>query len=438
MTAPTADVVVVGGGPAGSAAAIDLAATGRDVLVIDKASFPRDKCCGDGLTTGALRRLERLGLDPSVIPSWQRVDDVVVRSVSGRVVRFPLPRGRGIYGAVAKRSELDHALLEVARRAGARVEERVAFRGARPTDGGVIVDTDALGPIRARYVVAADGMWSAVRKAVLPHDEPGYLGEWHAFRQYRRGASSAGRDLWVFFEEDLRPGYAWSFPLPNGEVNVGLGILRRPGEPTRDLGRRFRDVLERPHVAGVVGDATASGAPKAWPIPARIERTALSAAGGRVLFVGDAARATDPMTGEGIGQALETAAVAVECLARAGPSDSLRAAELYEGEIARTIAVDNRIARWLSEHGLTHRKGIRAALRVAGSTAWTRSMFARWLFEDEPRAVLATPARWHRDLFNRPGAYASDVAVSGPESSTGRCSVTGIRDVTPPRRQERD
>ncbi|HVE93736.1 MAG TPA: NAD(P)/FAD-dependent oxidoreductase [Acidimicrobiales bacterium] len=426
MTSHTADVVVVGGGPAGSAAAIDLATAGRDVVLIDKASFPRDKCCGDGLTTGALRRLERLGLQPAAVPSWQRVDDVVVRSVSGRVVRFPLPRGRGTYGAVAKRSELDHALLETARRSGVRVEERVAFCGARPIGGGVLVDTDAIGPIAARYVVAADGMWSAVRKAVLPHDEPGYLGEWHAFRQYRRTAGPDGRDLWVFFEEDLRPGYAWSFPLPNNEVNVGLGVLRRPGEPTRDLGRRFREVLTRSHIAAVLGDTSEAATPKAWPIPARIQRTALTAADGRVLFVGDAARSTDPMTGEGIGQALETAAMAAECIGRAGPFDARSAAARYEAEIGRTMAVDNRLAEWLSLHGLAHRKGIRAALRVAGSTPWTRSMFARWLFEDEPRAVLATPSRWHRHLFARPGAFAEHVAVSNRETSTWRCDVAEV------------
>ena len=93
-------VVIVGAGPAGSSAAIVLARGGADVVVIDKATFPRDKCCGDGLTTGALRRLETLGLDPSTLPSWQKVDDVVVRSVSGRVVTFPMPRGRGTYAAV--------------------------------------------------------------------------------------------------------------------------------------------------------------------------------------------------------------------------------------------------------------------------------------------------------------------------------------------------
>src|SRR5689334_7514260 len=104
-------VVVVGAGPAGSAAAITLARGGATVTVIDKATFPRDKCCGDGLTTGALRRLEHLGLDPATMPSWQVVDDVVVRSVSCRTQTFPLPRGRGQYAAVVRRTELDAALV---------------------------------------------------------------------------------------------------------------------------------------------------------------------------------------------------------------------------------------------------------------------------------------------------------------------------------------
>src|SRR5947207_9287591 len=96
----TADVAVVGGGPAGAAAAITLARAGRDVVLVDKARFPRDKCCGDGLTAGALRRLEALGLRPDAVPSWQPVEDVWIRSPSGRTVRFGLPRSQGTFAAV--------------------------------------------------------------------------------------------------------------------------------------------------------------------------------------------------------------------------------------------------------------------------------------------------------------------------------------------------
>src|SRR5437773_9820569 len=117
------DIVVVGAGPAGVSTAIHLARAGREVLLIDKATFPRDKCCGDGLTTGALRQLENLGLDPSLVPSWQTVEDVLVRSPSGREVVFPLPRGAGTYAAVARRIDLDAALVDLARAAGVKVAD---------------------------------------------------------------------------------------------------------------------------------------------------------------------------------------------------------------------------------------------------------------------------------------------------------------------------
>ena len=247
---PGKRIVIVGAGPAGAAAAIVAARDGADVVVLDKATFPRDKCCGDGLTTGALRRLESLGLDPSTLPSWQQVDDVIVRSVSGRVTTFPMPRGRGTYAAVVRRTELDAALVALARAAGADVREGVAVTNVERTDDGVAVTVDSGDRFEADYVIAADGVWSTVRKLT--------------------GASDESRDLWVLFEEDLRPGYAWSFPLADGTVNVGIGILRQPGEPTKELGRKFRDVLERPQFVDVIGGDSIEEAPaKAWPIPAR-------------------------------------------------------------------------------------------------------------------------------------------------------------------------
>ncbi|HEY8545462.1 MAG TPA: FAD-dependent monooxygenase, partial [Acidimicrobiales bacterium] len=166
MTAGTVDtsVVVVGAGPAGTAAATRLARSGFAVTVVDKARFPRDKCCGDGLTTGALRLLEELGLDPAAVPSWQRVDDVVVRSPSGREVTFPMPRGAGTYAAVSRRIDLDAALVDVARSAGAKVLDGHACTGVTEHADRVEVEVADFGTLTAGWVVAADGMWSPVRK----------------------------------------------------------------------------------------------------------------------------------------------------------------------------------------------------------------------------------------------------------------------------------
>lgn len=411
MSTRTADVAVVGGGPAGSAAAIALARAGRSVVLVDKARFPRDKCCGDGLTTGALRRLEGLGVRPEAVASWFPVHDVHVRGPAGHEVTFPLPRGRGLFAAVARRADLDAALLDVAREAGVDVHDGCALRSAAVGAGGdsVVLDVDGLGPVRARYAVGADGMWSRLRKSLDPGDDAGgaYLGEWHAFRQYFTAVSdSAANQLWVWFEPDLLPGYAWSFPLGDGRANVGFGVRRGAGVSVQAMKRQWADLLARPHVRAALGDHAEPEAPhKAWPIPARVQRTSLSAAGGRALFVGDAARATDPMTGEGIGQALETGILAAESILGAGALAPARAASAYRSAVTAGLAVDNRLAGRLSEMGIAHRRGLRATLRVAGANAWTRRNFARWLFEDYPRAVVATPHRWRRGLFTGAGAY---------------------------------
>ena len=190
------DLAIVGGGPAGSAAAVTAARAGASVLVVDKASFPRDKCCGDGLTTLALRLGEELGLDPGAIAGWQVVDGAVLHGPSGRTVRFPLPRGDGQYAVVVPRREYDAALLDLAQRAGANVRVGHAMVEIKVDAKGATLAVDGMGEVRATTVVAADGMWSPTRRLLRLADE-GYRGEWHAFRQYvadvrRRPTSTSG------------------------------------------------------------------------------------------------------------------------------------------------------------------------------------------------------------------------------------------------------
>jgi len=402
-----ADVVVIGGGPAGSAAAIELAHAGRDVTLVDRARFPRDKVCGDGITTGALRLLEDLGLQPRRVASWQRVDDVVVRGPAGPEVTFPLPRGGGTYAAVARRADLDTALLDEARVAGVKVLDGHACVGAREHDDRVAIGVEGVGEVTAAYAVAADGMWSPTRKH-LGLAAPGYRGDWHAFRQYFGGVGPrAARDLFVWFEPDLLPGYAWSFPLPGGRANVGFGIVRGERvERVQDMAGIWRDLLDRPHIRGVLGEGAEPEAPhRAWPIPARIDEAVLT--GRRTLFVGDAAAASDRLTGEGIGQALLSGILAAEAIASGdgtrGEAPGVVTAR-YRRAVRRALVADHRMSMLLIR-AVRHRRGVRAGLRLAGATDWTRRNFARWLFEDYPRAVLATPRRWRRDMLSGPGAY---------------------------------
>lgn len=418
MTSTTApllvDALIVGAGPAGAAAATTLARAGKRVAIVDKATFPRDKCCGDGLTTLALRELENLGVQPASIPNWQTVTEVVLRSPSGRQVTMPLPVD-GIAAATTPRRELDLALIRHAQSAGATVIEGRALATITPAADGVTITlapdgrgTDeesheahprwAGDEIRAQYVVAADGMWSPTRKLLgLAND--GYRGEWHAFRQYARNLTGpAARQLIVWFEPDLLPGYAWSFPLPGGRANIGFGVLRDGERRIQDMAALWRDLLARPHIAGALGDGfELEDRHTAWPIPCAITDATL--ANGRVLFVGDAARAGDVMTGEGIGQALVTGRLAAQAILAGGTAEQV--AQRYTREVRHDLFADHRMSSALNKL-LAKSWAARGAIRVVGISGWTRRNFARWMFEDEPRAVLATPRRWHRRILRQP------------------------------------
>ncbi len=410
-TSRDADVLVVGAGPAGTAAARVLAAAGRSVIVIDKATFPRDKCCGDGLTTLALRELETLGFNPASVPSWTEVDAAWLRSPSGREVRVPLV-GAGQFAAVTPRVELDNALVEHARAAGATILDGHALTSIRDDahHESITVEVAGVGTIRARYVIAADGMWSPVRKE-LGLGEAGYLGEWHGFRQYATNVTGpASERLYVWFDEDLVPGYAWSFPLPDGRANVGFGLLRDGTRKVQDMKSIWPDLLQRPHIRQALGpDAEMEGRHTAWPIPARIDSATLSH--GRVLFVGDAACATDALTGEGIGQALLTGRLAAEAIIAVGALDPIGVVQRYEHAVEHHLLADHRMSVVLSRI-LAKSWGARGAVRVVGINDWTRRHFARWMFEDEPRAIALTPSRWHRRVFRRDGAFAGNRSAS--------------------------
>jgi flavin-dependent dehydrogenase len=154
--------------------------------------------------------------------------------------------------------------------------------------------------------------------------------------------SDAARDIWVWFEPDVLPGYAWSFPLPNGGANVGFGIVRQDDTPVGRMKQLWPELLARPQIRDVLGPTAAPEAPhRAWPIPARVDRVRLSA--GRALFVGDAAAATDPMTGEGIAQALVTGRLAADAIIRIGTTRPAEVARDYEAAVRRELFAVHRM-----------------------------------------------------------------------------------------------
>ncbi len=279
-------MLVVGAGPAGAAAAIEGRRLGLDVLVVDKARFPRDKTCGDGLTAGALRGLEALGLDVRKLPSYASVTETVLVSPSGREVLLPLPDD-GEYAGVVPRAELDAALVERARDEGVTVREGVGVTHVAANADAVDVELDDGTSVCAQWAIAADGHYSPVRRML---DVAGSrastsdLGTWHAFRQYFRGVDD-GR-MWVLFDPELLPGYAWVFPVGGGRANVGFGVLRdtRTGVRTgKQLAAQWRQVVNGSKLREILGPrAEADGAHRALAHP-RVVRSRAARAWSRAV-----------------------------------------------------------------------------------------------------------------------------------------------------------
>src|SRR6185312_767093 len=262
----------------------------------------------------------------------------------------PLPDD-GAYAGVVPRIELDAALVDHARARDVELREHAAVT-ALEDDGGDYRVTLADGSaVHARWLVAADGHYSPTRKLLDGADGgradlgPARRTSWHAFRQYFTGVDD--RRLWVLFEEDLLPGYAWVFPVGDGRANVGFGVLRTDDDSTngKALAARWRGLADRPSLRRALGpNAEPEGSVRAWPIPAAYDRDRLTC--GRVLFVGDAGGVVDPMTGEGIAQALESGTLAARALALP-PHDPSSVAARYAESVDRALGADLRFAALL-------------------------------------------------------------------------------------------
>ncbi|MCW2636021.1 MAG: bchP [Blastococcus sp.] len=307
------DVVVVGGGPAGAAAA--LAARRADpsarVLVLDRAQFPRDKVCGDGIAPEALDVLAGLGLDPAALTAgYPDVHRLRLRSPGGATVERAMHRP----AAVVPRAVFDDRLLTAALASGAELRRHVVRR-LTVHPGGVDVD----GVLTASAVVGADGAESVVRRALgQPPNRPGQLAI--AIRGYAPVPAGLEGVQAILTTEQRWPAYAWSFPLGDGRANVGYGELVSGGVNREGLLAGLNRLLPGVEPA----ELKAHRLPLSTGRPRRPD--------GRVLLAGDAASLINPLTGEGIFYAVLSGALAGAAALR-GPD----AGAAYRGALRRRL-----------------------------------------------------------------------------------------------------
>jgi menaquinone-9 beta-reductase len=309
------DALVVGAGPAGASAAYWLARRGHRVLVVDKKRFPREKTCGDGLTPRAVRQLHDMGL-AAQLDEFQRYEGL--RSIAHGVtleLRWPQHRDFPDYGYVVRRRDLDEMVADRAVKAGATLWP--ASEALLPlVEGGLVTgatirrhESGATETVRARCVVVADGANSRFGRALGTARDRSYpMGM--AIRGYF--TSPYHDEPWIESHLDLRdrngdamPGYGWIFPLGDGTVNVGVGLLDTfTGFKTVNTTKLMDAFIATAPARWGISPETSTGAPTGGKLPTGSSVT--PKAGPTWIVAGDAAGSINPFNGEGISYAYET------------------------------------------------------------------------------------------------------------------------------------
>ena len=348
------DVVIVGGGPSGAAGAFWLAERGRNVLVVEKKRFPREKTCGDGLTPRAVRQLHDMGLAE---PLADHLRFEGLRSIAHGItleLKWPDHPDFPPYGYVVRRRDLDEMVANRAVKAGATLW--TGTEAVEPVaDGGLVTGAvlrrgvdDSHETVHARYVIVADGANSRFGRALGTSRDRTYpLGM--AVRGYFQ--SPFHDEPWIESHLDLRdkhgkhlPGYGWIFPVGDGTINVGVGLLSTfAGWKDVNTSQLMEAFCETAPARWGISPDTACGAPTGGKLPTGL--SVFPRVGPTWCTVGDAAGSVNPFNGEGISVAYETgrmAADAVDVALRTGDGLAL---QRYPAQLEATYGLYFKVAR---------------------------------------------------------------------------------------------
>jgi len=306
------DAVIVGAGPGGSATAHFLSRRGLDVLLLDRADFPRDKTCGDGLTPRALRVLDEMGILAEVERKGCRVRAYEVVAPNGQATSAHITAQHG--ALVVPRRNLDEIVLRRAVDSSARFNARVTVGHVEPTSRGVRVHAEGGRTFEGRVAVIATGAATAVlkRSAILSHQPRAMLAARAYFEDIQEEVAST---FSLRFHGVPLPGYGWVFPVSKAAANIGVGFMpsRRTSKRTKTTGQAFQDFTS--HLRPLLRGASQVGPLKGYPI--RVDFLSAPTFAERTLLVGEAAGLVNPLTGGGIDYALESGRIAAAHVARA-------------------------------------------------------------------------------------------------------------------------
>lgn len=311
------DAIVVGAGPSGCSCALFLARKGRKVLLLDKATFPREKVCGDAFSGKSIGIARELGILDS-LPSLPHgiVRGLTMVSPGGKRVNVPFPNAKGMEfaGYTIERKLVDNMFFQAAQKEknitiiqGFSVDrlERTP-KGAVCGVSGQKQDKDGKkqSSFSAKVVVGADGSASTICRLLGIKTPPmGHI--YSAVRGYWSGVSGLSDSIELYFIDGVLPGYLWVFPMADGMANVGLGILSSDLKSRKHPSTTLQEAISKhPAIAPKFANAKLVGKIGGWAIPNGSFKKQNTGDGW--VLIGDAASLVDPFSGEGVGNALSS------------------------------------------------------------------------------------------------------------------------------------
>lgn len=411
------DVCILGAGPGGVAAALQLDRLGIDCLLVDKATFPRDKVCGDAISGKTVWAFNRI--DEEIFKEFRHRDD---RKVNCWGIEFIFSNGRELavpykanldsldlqaekpVGYISKRLEFDDFLVEQVRKSKhIKLIEAADYTEVEEQADGVLLTGKGSDPIKAKVIIVANGAQSQVARKLggLQIEKKHHCG---AIRAYMKNVKGLHRHNFIelHFVKEFMPGYLWIFPLPNGDANVGAGMRSDLlGKNKVNLKAELDRILKtHPRFKDRFEDAEYDGPVRGFPLPLGSKKRKIS--GNRFLLVGDAASLIDPLTGEGIGNAATSGFLAARHVAEALKVNNFSAARFikYDTEVYKylwkELQLSTQIQRAFMHPWLVNLTSA-IALRNKHFTEMITSMFT----DIDVRKKLISPKFYFQLLFNR-------------------------------------
>ncbi|WP_276481724.1 NAD(P)/FAD-dependent oxidoreductase [Paraflavitalea pollutisoli] len=411
-------VCIVGAGPAGATAALQLAQLGIECIVVDKAIFPRDKVCGDGLSGKVITVLNRI--DAAMAGRLRARQD----KLNSWGVLFVSPGRHALQvgyrpdfdstnsqhkeapiGYVCKRMDFDNFLVdEMKARPEIQLHEGVTIDKYELQPDGYLISGSNGFQVKAALLIVANGAHASFTKEVanITMEPKHYSAGVRAYYENVTG-NNADNFIELHFLKELLPGYFWIFPLPNGQANVGVAVLSDDVRKKKmNLKRSLQEIIESdPILKDRFKDAKRISPVEGYGLPLGTKRRVIS--GERYMLVGDAAYLIDPFTGEGIGNGMYAGRMAALQAAEAIKANNFSATQLaaYDSEVYRVLGAELKLSKRLLQM-VRFPWLVNKVFGICSRNKQLQELVSSMFFEVDIRKKLAQPSFYVKLLLNRP------------------------------------